>query len=235
TVAAAAKSRGGASLIAWDPVQQREAWRVNYPGVGHGGTLSTGGKLVFQGSVDGMLNAYAADTGAKLWSYDAQNAIIAGPMTFELDGEQYIATLAGFGGVMLTGGGGSAHKRSEFGRVVAFKLGGKAQLPAIGETVRRTIPDLRRANATGDKEAGQRHYDRVCAACHGANARSVTAVPDLRYSPTIVDAATFKSIVLDGARADKGMVGFASMLTPEEAEAVRAYLVGTALDSVEAR
>ena len=122
-------------------------------------------------------------TGAKLWSYDAQNAIMGGPMTFELDGEQYIATLAGIGGVAMGGAlGGGGQKRSEFGRVVAFKLGGKAQLPALEETVTRVIPDLRRANATGDAEAGQRHYDRVCAACHGASARSATSVPDLRYS-----------------------------------------------------
>jgi quinohemoprotein ethanol dehydrogenase len=236
TVAAAGKSSSGSSLIAWDPVQQREAWRVAYPRAGNGGTLSTGGKLVFQGSVDGHLNAYAADSGAKLWSYDTQNAIMGGPMTFELDGEQHIATLAGIGGVAMAGAlGGGGQKRSEFGRVVAFKLGGKAQLPAIEETVTRVIPDLRRANASGDAEAGQRHYDRVCAACHGAGARSATAVPDLRYSATIADAATFKSIVIDGTRAEKGMVGFASVLTAADAEAVRAYLVQMALASAEAR
>jgi mono/diheme cytochrome c family protein len=235
TVAAAAKSNTGSSLIAWDPVQQREAWRVTYSGAGNGGTLSTGGRLVFQGSVDGYLNAYAADTGTRLWSTDAQNAIIGGPMTFELDGEQYIATLAGFGGVMLGVGAGSGPKRSEYGRVVAFKLGGKAQLPALEQRVARVLPDLRRANATGDAEAGQRHYDRVCAACHGASARSATSVPDLRYSATIADAATFKSIVIDGARAEKGMVGFASVLTAADAEAVRAYLVQMALAAAEAR
>ena len=166
---------------------------------------------------------------------DAQNAIIGGPMTFELDGEQYIATLAGFGGVMLGVGAGGGPKRSEYGRVVAFKLGGKAQLPALEDKITRVIPDLRRANATGDAEAGQRHYDRVCAACHGASARSATAVPDLRYSATIADAATFKAIVIDGARAEKGMVGFASVLTPADAEAVRAYLVHMALAAAEAR
>ena len=119
-------------------MQQREAWRVAYPRAGNGGTLSTGGKLVFQGSVDGYLNAYAADTGAKLWSYDAQNAIMGGPMTFELDGEQYIATLAGIGGVAMSGAlAGGGQQRSEYGRVVAFKLGGKAQLPrAASEQLR---------------------------------------------------------------------------------------------------
>ena len=75
-------SSGGASLVAWDPVQQREAWRVAYPRAGNGGTLSTGGRLVFQGSVDGYLNAYAADTGTKLWSYDAQKGNYAVSILF---------------------------------------------------------------------------------------------------------------------------------------------------------
>jgi alcohol dehydrogenase (cytochrome c)/quinohemoprotein ethanol dehydrogenase len=236
TVADAAKSTGGAFLIAWDPVQQREAWRVGYARGGNGGTLATGGKLVFEGSVDGHLNAYAADTGTKLWSFDAQNAIMGGPITFELDGEQYIATLTGLGGVAMSGAlAGGGQERSEYGRVVAFKVGGKAALPPLQTRVARAIPDLRRANATGNVEAGQRNYDRVCAACHGANARSVTSVPDLRYSPAIADAAVFKSIVLDGARAEKGMVGFASVLTPVDAEAVRAWLVHMALAAEEAR
>jgi mono/diheme cytochrome c family protein len=161
---------------------------------------------------------------------------MGGPVTFELDGEQYVAALAGLGGVAMSGAlGGGNRQRSEYGRVVAFKIGGKAELPPLQTTLARVIPDLRRANPSGDVAAGQRNYDRVCSACHGANARSVTSVPDLRYSPAIADAATFKSIVLDGARAEKGMVGFASVLSPADAEAVRAWLVHTALTSEEAR
>jgi mono/diheme cytochrome c family protein len=228
TVAGAAKSKGGAMLLAWDPVEQREVWRVNYPRAGNGGVLTTGGGLVLQGSVDGMFNAYAADTGARLWSYDVQNAILGGPVTFELDGEQYIAALAGIGGVAVAGGLGRAQARSPFGRVLAFKLGGKAQLPALLTTAVRRPPDVRRANAQGDIEAGRRNYDRVCSACHGENARSVTAIPDLRYTNAIVDRDTFKAIVIEGARADKGMVGFGSTLTPQQAEEIRAYLVSLA-------
>jgi quinohemoprotein ethanol dehydrogenase len=228
TIADAAKSKGGAMLLAWDPVGQREVWRVNHPRAGNGGVLTTGGGLVLQGSVDGMFNAYAADTGARLWSQDVQNAILGGPVTFELDGEQYIAALAGIGGVAVAGGFGTAQARSPFGRVLAFKLGGKAQLPALlGMAVRRP-PDIRRANAEGDIQVGRRNYERVCSACHGENARSVTAIPDLRYSATIVDRITFKSIVIDGVRADKGMVGFGSALTPEQTEEIRAYLVSLA-------
>jgi mono/diheme cytochrome c family protein len=215
-------------LLAWDPVAQREVWRVNYERPGNGGILSTGGNLLFQGSVDGMFNAYAADTGARLWSQDVQNAILGGPVTFELDGEQYVAALAGIGGV-LAGGLGGTQPRSPFGRVVAFKLGGKAQLPALLTTAIRRPPDVRRANALGDVQSGQRNYDRVCSACHGQHAHSLTAIPDLRYSKSIADRDTFKSIVIDGVRADKGMVGFASALTAAQAEEIRAYLVSLAV------
>jgi quinohemoprotein ethanol dehydrogenase len=227
SAADAARSKGGAMLIAWDPVAQREAWRVPYERAGNGGLLSTGGNLVFQGSVDGYFNAYAADTGARLWSFDAQNALLGGPITFEIDGEQYVAALAGIGGVAMGGGlGGGSRKRSEFGRVLAFKLNGTAALPEMAAGVApRARPNVSRANANGDREQGRSHYDRVCAACHGANASSTTSVPDLRYSTTITDRDTFKSIVLEGVRADKGMVGFGALLSPDDAEAIRAYLV----------
>ena len=101
---------------------------------------------------------------------------------------------------MAGGLAGGPKSRSEFGRVVVFKLGGKAELPPLHTSVLRRIPDLRRANATGDVELGRGHYDRICAACHGANAQSTTSVPDLRFSSAIADAGAFKSIVLDGAR-----------------------------------
>ncbi len=230
TVADSAKSKGGPMLLAWDPVAQREVWRVNYERAGNGGVLSTGGNLVFQGSVDGMFNAYAADSGTRLWSYDVQNAILGGASTFELDGEQYVAALAGIGGVALAGGlGGGAHTRSKFGRVVAFKLGGKAELPPLVPTAVRRPPDVRRANTQGDVQQGRRNYERICSACHGENARSATAIPDLRYSNAIASRDEFKAIVIDGLRADKGMVGFAFTLSAAEAEEIRAYLVSLAI------
>jgi alcohol dehydrogenase (cytochrome c)/quinohemoprotein ethanol dehydrogenase len=227
TVAAAAKSTASGFLLAWDPINQREAWRVSYGRGGNGGTLATAGNLVFQGSADGYFNAYAADTGEKKWSQAAQNGVMSGPMTYELDNEQYVVALAGIGGVAMGGGiGGNTSARSEFGRVVAFKLGGKAQLPALRISAAKPLPDLAHAETAGDATRGERRYEEICSVCHGARARSVTAVPDLRYSPTITSKGDFKSVVLDGARSDKGMVGFASVLPGDDAEAIRAYLVG---------
>jgi mono/diheme cytochrome c family protein len=150
-------------------------------------------------------------------------------VTYELDGEQYVSALAGIGGVAVAGVLGTSLPRSEHGRVVTFKLGGKAELPALLSTNVRKPPDVRRANAEGDIESGQRSYENLCSVCHGMNASSETAIPDLRYSSTIVDRQTFKSIVIDGARATKGMVGFASTLTPAQAEEIRAYLVSLAV------
>jgi len=61
----------------------------------NGGILTTAGNLVIQGNAVGFLSAYRADTGEKLWSMSAQSAIVAAPVTYEVDGEQYVAVLSG--------------------------------------------------------------------------------------------------------------------------------------------
>ena len=225
TAQVAEKSKGGPHLLAWNPITQSEAWRVTYPRPGNGGVLSTAGNLVFQGSADGYFNAYRADTGSKLWSYETQNAVMSGPATFELDGDQYIAVMAGIGGVAVGAGGQATLPRSKFGRMLAFKLNGKGQLPSLSNGVAREVPNTARADVKGDIEKGRADYDRVCASCHGEKAVSPTAIPDLRYSRTVVTAGEFNDIVIDGSRAEKGMVSFSSVLKPEDVENIRTYLV----------
>ena len=85
-------------LIAWDPVNQKEVWRANYLGPWNGGILTTAGNLVVQGNAAGDLTAYRADSGEKLWSMFAQSPVMAAPVTYEINGEQYIAVLSGWGG-----------------------------------------------------------------------------------------------------------------------------------------
>jgi quinohemoprotein ethanol dehydrogenase len=84
-------------FTAWDPVAQREVWRVVYTGGSGSGTLATAGNLVFQANPQGMLIAYNAKTGAKLWE-GAVGPGAAVPVSYELDGVQYIAMLGGRGG-----------------------------------------------------------------------------------------------------------------------------------------
>ena len=87
-------------LLAWDPVNQKEVWRANYLGPWNGGVLTTAGNLVVQGNAAGDFGAYRADNGQKLWSMSAQSPVMAAPVTYEVDGEQYIAVLAGWGGIL---------------------------------------------------------------------------------------------------------------------------------------
>lgn len=121
-------------LLAWDPVGQKEIWRANYLGPWNGGVLTTAGNLVIQGNAAGYLNAYRADTGAKLWSMSAQTAVMAAPITYEVDGQQYIAVLAGWGGAysLLEGkDAGKSGNLRNISRVLAFRLRATGTLPAV--------------------------------------------------------------------------------------------------------
>src|SRR5690606_21115603 len=116
-------------LTAWDPVRQEEVWRVEYPSFGSGGVLSTAGNLVFQGTVHQTLATYAADTGEKLWEAPANTIPIAAPMTYEVDGEQYVAIAAGWGGgVAAVERGARGDRARDQARVLVFKLGGTGVL-----------------------------------------------------------------------------------------------------------
>ena len=122
-----------AALLAWDPVTQKEVWRAARPGPWNGGTLAVAGGFVFQGTVDGRFLALDAKTGAELWSYDNQAATLAGPISYEVGGEQYVAVPAGYGTAFFLINGFFAPKEGAplNARVYAFKLGGTAPKPQI--------------------------------------------------------------------------------------------------------
>lgn len=100
-----------AYFLAWDPVAQRERWRVDIVGGGGSGTLATAGDLVFLSGDGATLGAYDARTGTRLWAGDIAPGA-ATPVTYELDGRQFVAILAGRGG------------ENQPSRVYAFALGG---------------------------------------------------------------------------------------------------------------
>jgi PQQ-dependent dehydrogenase (methanol/ethanol family) len=118
------------ALVAWDPVAQKARWEVKRDWPWNGGTLVTAGNLVFQGTVRGELEAYSADQGERLWGFQTHRSVLAGPMTYRVNGEQCVAVLGGYGGSMGVAGAWRFEKRKmPSGIVVAFKLGGKAALP----------------------------------------------------------------------------------------------------------
>ncbi|MDX1492238.1 MAG: PQQ-dependent dehydrogenase, methanol/ethanol family [Pseudohongiellaceae bacterium] len=214
------------SLIAWNPITQSPAWRVDYPVYGNSGTLTTGGGLVFQGSADGVFHAYDTSNGLEYWSHNVGDAILGGPVTYELDGEQYVLALAGQGGAMvLTMGLASGnHPRYLNGRLIAFKLGADGELPAA-DVVPPVPLDVTQTSSEGNPLAGAQAYGDYCGVCHGPVALSAGSIPDLRYSATLLNEELFRSIVIDGIFESNGMASFAEDISAEEAENIRAFLL----------
>jgi quinohemoprotein ethanol dehydrogenase len=218
-------SRKGApeSLQAWDPVQQRLRWEVPLDGVFNAGTLTTAGNLVFQGRVDGSLRAYAADTGRELWRHDLGLGISAPPVTYAVNGRQYVAILVGWGGVMAGMGGPigwayGAHTR----RLVAFALDGRATIPPQPP---RTFATPVKADFVVDPtraQAGAVVYGR-CTACHGPGAVAAGMAPDLRAAAVVALTDQFARIVRDGTRANRGMPRYSEM-TDQELTQLQHYI-----------
>jgi alcohol dehydrogenase (cytochrome c)/quinohemoprotein ethanol dehydrogenase len=214
-------------LVAWDAVQQKQAWAVERPGPWNGGTLATAGNLVFEGTAGGKIEAYRADTGEKVWSFDAQTGVMAGPVTYTVQGEQYVAVLAGWGGVFPLVAGEVSFKSGRVenvSRVLAFKLDGKATMPPAKKPAQ---PALNPPPSTANPAAIQRGevvFQRYCSACHGDVAVSGGLVPDLRYSEYLKNDDWF-AIVRDGMLKSSGMIGFGKEVSQEDAAAIRSYVI----------
>ncbi len=216
------------SLVAWDPVQQRAAWRVSLPGAADGGTLSTAGGLVFESDVDGIFHAYAADSGKQLWSSDLQSDAMAGPMSYTVGGQQYIAVSVGLGGASGLMSGNELFKsgiKRNISRIVAFRLGGTDALPPAPALPAPPVPPpLTADSATVAEGAGL--FARDCSSCHGAQAIG-GILPDLRHTPYL-SGSSWYDVVLGGALRGQGMIPFADQLTHQQADAIRGYLIARA-------
>ncbi|MDP6375760.1 MAG: PQQ-dependent dehydrogenase, methanol/ethanol family [Pseudomonadales bacterium] len=216
-------------LTAWDPVAQKEVWRVQHPLTWNGGLLSTSGNLVFQGRADGHFAAYKADTGSLAWEYPVDVGIMAAPVTYTIDGEQYVAVVAGWGGGFGLTSGVPRHRNNvlDQGRILAFKLGGKAQLPDP-EVVFIDLPQPPDIDTTPEQvDRGLELYHLYCSVCHGPGVTASTGgIPDLRYASADTHAS-WKAIVHDGAYSQRGMAGFSHVLSEEDTTAIQAYVVET--------
>jgi quinohemoprotein ethanol dehydrogenase len=214
-------------LVAWDPVAQKPRWTVELPTPSNGGVLSTAAGLVFQGTVGGDLVAYDAATGKDLWRQNVKGGIMAPPVTYEIDGEQYLSVASGWGGAYALAAGFLFDKAvpAVVGRVITFKLGAKGTIPDHKLTPIDARPQTARFGTPAQLQAGLVAYSRNCMVCHGPMAISSGVLPDLRWSPTTADADAWKAVVLEGQRASNGMVSFAKQMSPADAEAVRAYVV----------
>ena len=221
-------------LIAWDPIKQEPRWTVEHNNAWNGGILSTAGGLVFQGRLDGTFAAYDAATGEKLWSHNVKSGAASGPGTFEIDGEQYVTITTGWGSAFTLAAGYALEEPipGGVGKVVTFKLGGTETIADYDVPMIEKTP---KGEAFGDAEtiqAGLVHYSRNCMVCHGPLAISSGVLPDLRWSAITGNADAWNGVVMEGNLSSNGMVSFADVLSAEEADAVRAYILNQAYFAV---
>jgi len=222
-----------ASLQAWDPVNQKQVWSVPQESFWNAGTLTTGGNLVFQGRSDGKLLAYNATSGDTVWSFDLGLGISAPPITYKINGRQYLALLVGFGGGFARGG--PAHQlgwsyRVHTRRLVVFSLDGETILPTLPPPF-FPKPILDSTFQISDELASQGSQEYwKCFNCHGDGMLGGGMAPDLRASPVPLDPAVFTAVVRDGARNSLGMPSFPD-ITDQQLEALRHHIRQRAKDT----
>ncbi|MET0518129.1 MAG: PQQ-dependent dehydrogenase, methanol/ethanol family [Burkholderiaceae bacterium] len=212
-------------LIAWDPVQQKEAWRQDYVAPWNGGTLNTAGNLVFQGTADGRFIAYNARTGDKLWESPTGTGVVAAPVSYELDGKQYVSIAVGWGGVFGLSQRVTEHNTP--GTVYTFALGGKAAMPAfvqyqLGGLVSGVKYD------PAQVPAGTALYVSHCVFCHGVPGVDKGGnIPNLGYLPAAT-IANLQAFVFKGPATERGMPDFSGKLSAEDVDKIKAFIQGTA-------
>jgi len=201
---------GKGALLAYDPVQQKPVWKVQHAYYWNGGVMSTAGGLVFQGAADGWFSAYDASTGERLWRFNAGLGIIAAPISYSIEGHQYVAVLVGYGGsnslgdMMNAGWKYGAQPR----RLLAFRLGAAAVLPrsAPQDFSVHPVDDPSIKIDAADAAAGEPLFTAHCSGCHGLNAVSAGApAPDLRESAVATNCDSLWTAVHDGVFLKKGM------------------------------
>ncbi len=214
------------SLLAWNPRTQSAAWSVPYPMPWNGGLLATGGNLVFQGTATGEFRAYSSDKGEQLWSFDARAGVMASPVTYRVDGEQYVTVLSGWGGAFGLIAGIEKEFQPPPSRVLTFKLGAAGQLPENPEKQINEAPAPPTISEAELKQ-GRTLYHEYCSGCHGTDAVSNGSVPDLRHLPGVY-YDNFDKIVLDGVMRKMGMVGFKDVLNEDDTALIKAYVLSQA-------
>jgi len=217
------KSKPFGRLIAWDPVLQKEVWRQDHAAPWNGGTLTTAGNLVFQGSADGRFVAYNAKTGEKLWETPTASGVVAGAATYLVGGKQYVSIAVGWGGFY-----GQINRATDIkgpGTVYTFALGGAAKAPDF-------VPYQQGTLVQGVKydpahvQPGRLLYASNCAGCHAfPGAIRGGNIKNLGYSaPEVI--SNLDKFVFKGPGMVNGMPDFTGKLDMEQVEKIKAFIQG---------
>ncbi|MEO8307844.1 MAG: PQQ-dependent dehydrogenase, methanol/ethanol family [Pseudomonadota bacterium] len=210
----------GSYLVAWDPVKRKVAWTQRQAS-GSAGTLTTAGNLVFQGTAGQKLSALRADTGEIIWSTPTQGNVVPGPVSYSLDGVQYIAAISS-ASTGFAAANGTNH-------LLVYRIGGKVLMPPAAPQAPQVLNPPENFGDDVLHKHGQDVYERSCTGCHEGG-RMFTGYPDLNYTVALNNPALFKAIVIDGALRENGMMPFNKSLSAQDAEAIRSYLTLRAND-----
>ena len=212
-------------LTAWDPVTQQEAWRYEHVSPWNGGTLTTAGDLVFQGTADARFMAFNARTGDPLWESPMGTGVIAAPITYEVDGTQYVSIAAGWGGVF-----GKSQRASDLktaGTVYTFVLNGDAEMPEFTQYQLNSLVSGVEYNPDFIGE-GTALYVSNCVFCHGVPGVDKGGnIPNLGYSKKSV-IENLDAFLFHGPFVSSGMPDFTETLSKTDVEKIKAFIQGTA-------
>ncbi len=219
------KSKPMGRLVAWDPVAQKEAWGVEHVSPWNGGTLTTAGNLVFQGTADGRMVAYNAKSGEKVWETPTGTGVVAAPATYMVDGKQYVSVAVGWGGVY--GLAQRATERQGPGTVYTFAVGGTARMPEFVQyRMDRLVQGVKYDPAKVERGTGL--YVANCVFCHGVPGVDRGGnIPNLGYMNSAF-IENLDKFVLKGPAMARGMPDFTGKLSMEDIEAIKAFIQGTA-------
>jgi len=210
--------------LAWNPPTQKAAWQVEHVAPWNGGVLTTAGNLVFQGTSDGRFVAYNAQTGEKLWESPTGTGVIAAPITYELNGNQYISTAAGWGGIIGLSNTFSATQTT--GKVYTFKLNGNVAMPKFPTPAPKTLVSgvTYKIESAADVQYGAKLFLNNCVICHGMPASGTGGrIPNLGYSYKDV-IQNLNLYVLEGALLKRGMPSFKGRINGSDVEKIKAFI-----------
>lgn len=219
-------------LIAWDPVKQQEVWRVPLKGIWNGGVVTTSSGLVFEGTADGKFMVLDADNGKILWEVNIGSGIIGSPITYKLDGKQYVSIAAGWGGAA-----GLSSKFTEEiypGTVYTFALNEKTPMPIFVKQAKKQLINQEFSATKEELSHGGTLYMQYCRTCHGPVAQGGGALPDLGYSSESIHKI-FKDIVLKGLLLSKGMPNFGNRLSEKDVKDIHSYVLASAKEQIAKR
>jgi quinohemoprotein ethanol dehydrogenase len=215
----------GEKLIAWDPINQHEAWSVQHKGMWNGGVLTTSAGLVFEGTSDGKFMAFDAADGKILWQKDLGSGIIASPVSYQVGDTQYISIAVGWGGAM-----GKDTKFTEQinpGTIYTFALNKNAAMPVFAKAAEKKLINIPFTATPQQIQHGSLLFIQYCVTCHGSIGEGGGNIPDPAYSSEATHKI-FKDILLQGLLIKKGMPNFSGKLSESDVTDIHNYILATA-------